>query len=387
MTIQINKNKDCKKISIFGSTGYVGAKTFDIAMQLGYEVCAITCNKNYKLAIEQALSANVQYIGVSCTQSYQIIKDYFQSNKNIQVLPQDNIIQIARIPTDICCMSIISPHAYIYTYEAIKHTKRLAIASKEAIIMLGNILISEARKYNVEIIPVDSEHNSLFQCLQNCNTRSIKGLTLTASGGPFRNFTKQQIQNVTVKDALQHPTWSMGRKITVDSATLINKAIEIVESSILFECNIDNIGAIIHPQSIVHCFIELENNSQLSCLYMPNMEIPIAHALTCPDIMPIATQSIDLAAIGILSFQDLNDWQRNSVKIATQAYKENKVIQFNVTNDFAVNKFLMGSIPFTGIWDIIDYVLNYCHQKNINKIEDIAYIIEETSVLCRRYRQ
>ncbi len=374
-----------KTISIFGSTGSVGEKTFNIAMNLGYKISAITCNKNHKLAISQAEAANVEYIGVACPESYKTIKDYFANNKSVNVIPHDNITEISRIRTDICCMSIISPKSYLYTYEALKYTKRLAISSKEAIITLGKLLISEAQKYNTEIIPVDSEHSSLFQCLKCTNLDSVQNLTITASGGGLRNLDEKDLSTITISEALQHPTWKMGKKITIDCSTMMNKAIEILEAAILFDFNIDAINTLIHPQSIIHAIVTLKNKGQIASMYNPDMSIPISYSLTYPYLsQQNTTKHLNLADISRLDFYDMKPWQKRSIDIAKEAYKNDKTIALNSANDYAVNAFLSGQIKFNDIWRVIENLLSKCNHNNIS-LECIDSVINEYNAISKAF--
>lgn len=248
-----------KKISIFGSTGSIGQKALKIAQKSNFEVVSISGNRNHKKLIEQAEYYHPKYVCVSDYEAFEIVKDAL-IGKDTEVLPESEMNNISKLETDCFVMAISGIAGLEPTFSALGHTKRLAIATKEVIISAGDLLINFAKNYNTEIIPIDSEHSAIFQCIQG-EKNVVKEIILTASGGPFVDFEEDDLRKVTLSDALKHPNWTMGNKITIDSATLINKALEIIEASYLFNFPIENITPLIHPSSIIHGMVRFCDGS------------------------------------------------------------------------------------------------------------------------------
>ncbi len=364
-----------KTISIWGATGVIGTKALKIAIQSGYKVVAIVGNTNHKLLIEQAKTAHPEYVGVAEKTAYKQVRDAVSSN-GIKVLSESGFNEIATLDVD-CCVMAISGHASLMpTFKCLGHAKRLAIATKEAIISGGKLLQDLAKQKGTEIIPIDSEHNSIFQCLQGENTRNVNELIITASGGAFANLEEAELKNVTVKDALKHPNWNMGIKNTVDSATLINKALEIIEASYLFDMDVSKIKAVIHPNSIIHAMVKFSDNSYKTLMSYPDMNLPIAYAINYPNRVECELPALNFEQIGALHFKKPKEWQKRNIDLAYYAVTADKPIAFNIANEIAVTKFIHGEIKFDQIYDFIYDVLARSPEENVKSYEDICAAVE-----------
>ena len=364
-----------KTVAIWGSTGVIGTTALKIAMDSGYRIVAIIGNKNHKLLIEQAKLAKPEYVGVADRQSYEIVKDTLSIGK-IEVLTATEFENLAKLDVT-CSVMAIAGHASLQpTFASIGHAQRLAIASKEAIISGGKLLQTVAKEKGTEIIPIDSEHNSILQCLLGENKTSIKELILTASGGAFADFDENELKNVTLQDALKHPNWQMGIKNTIDSATLFNKALELIEASYLFDINITKIKAIIHPNSIIHAMVKFMDNSYKSLMSFPDMKLPISYALNYPNRCECNLPELDFEQIYNLSFKKPKAWQRRNINLAYYAVQEKKVIAFNIANEVAVSKFITGKLQFAEIYKYVIEILAHSQAENVNSFEDIQAIIQ-----------
>lgn len=363
-----------KTISIFGSTGSIGEKTLRAAKSSGFDIVSITANCNHVKLIEQSLEYHPQYVCVTNDHSYTIVKRAL-SDKEIRVVPKEEINEIAQLNVDCCVMAISGIAGLEPVFACLGNAKRLAIATKEVIISAGKLLINSAKDKGTEIIPIDSEHSAIFQCLIGENVEFIKEIILTASGGPFVNFEEADLEKVTVADALKHPNWSMGSKITIDSATLINKALEIIEASYLFSFPIERIKPLIHTNSIIHGLVKFNDNSFKAALSFPDMIFPISYALNYPKRTECDLPDLDFSSMSMLNFKQIKDWQRRNVDLAYQAFRNNKVIALNMANEYAVSEFLKDNIKFSDIYRIVSNLLEKSHPENPDSLSDINEII------------
>ena len=364
-----------KSIAIWGSTGVIGTKALNIALKSCYRVVAIIGNKNHKLLIEQARLAKPEYVGVADKTAYEIVKSVLHQDE-IKVLAVTEFENLAQLNVT-CCLMAIAGHASLQpTFSCIGHAQRLAIASKEAIISGGRLLQNLAKKNGTEIIPIDSEHNAIFQCLLGENKTSVHELILTASGGAFADLDEVELKNVTLQDALKHPNWNMGIKNTVDSSTLFNKALELIEASYLFDCDITKIKAIIHPNSIIHAIVKFIDNSYKSLISFPDMMLPISYALNYPKRLTCTLPALDFEQIQNLNFKKPKEWQKRNIDLAYQAVQEEKVIAFNIANEIAVSKFIEGKLQFTEIYKYIINILEHSQKENVTSVKDIHTIIQ-----------
>ena len=270
------------------------------------------------------------------------------------------LVELATMPeADIVLVAIVGTAGLEPALAAIRAGKDLAVASKEILVMAGELVMSEARRYGVKVLPVDSEHSAIFQCLEGRDPRDVKRLILTASGGPFRQTPREQFATITVAQALKHPSWNMGRKITIDSATLFNKGLEMIEARWLFDVEVDRVDVVIHPQSVVHSMVEFMDGSILAQLSVPDMRYPIQYALTWPRRCPNSMPPTDFAQIGTLTFERPDQDRFPSLRLAREAGRAGGTMPavFNAANEVAVTRFVDGEIGFTQIFDTVERVM------------------------------
>ncbi|GHT88560.1 1-deoxy-D-xylulose 5-phosphate reductoisomerase [Alphaproteobacteria bacterium] len=360
-----------KSVSIFGSTGTIGRKAADIAFANGFEILALSCHDNHKLIIEQAKKYCPKYVCVCNKDAFKIAKSEL-SYYNIEVLPGDELCNITSLAVDCCIMAIAGNAGVLPTFSTIGRAKRLAIATKEAIISGGFLLMDLARQNGTEIIPIDSEHNAVFQCLLGEENDEINEIILTASGGPFLDFDENELENITPEQAMAHPNWEMGKKISIDSATMINKALEIVEAHYLFNITIEKIKYLLHPNSIIHAIVGFTDGSFKTVMSSPNMTIPISFALNYPDRKPCVAQSLNFTEIGQLAFRKPKPWQKRNIELAYQAVEEKKVIAFNRANEIAIANFLNRKIKFPEIYTKITKTLANSESENIKSLQEVV---------------
>src|ERR1035437_7661392 len=275
------------------------------------------------------------------------------------------LVELATMPeAEVVLVAIVGTAGLEPALAAIRARKDLAVASKEILVMAGELVMSEARKYGVRVLPVDSEHSAIFQCLEGREPRDVKRLILTPSGGPFRQTPREQFAKITVAQALKHPSWNMGQKITIDSATLFNKGLEMIEARWLFDVEVDRVDVVIHPQSVVHSMVEFKDGSILAQLSVPDMRYPIQYALTWPRRLPNSMPPTDLAKIGTLTFENPDHEKFPSLRLAREAGRSSGTMPavFNAANEVAVARFVNGQIGFLQIFETVEKVMG-AHQK------------------------
>lgn len=345
-----------------------------------FETMCLACASNYKTIIEQAKMLNPKYLVISDKNAYEIVKNELQT---IIVLPGEELNNMAKLDVDIMGMAISGTDGIMPSFNCLGHAKILAIANKEAIVSGGKFFISLANSLSEQtrtrIIPVDSEHNAVYQCLLGEIKEDVSEVILTCSGGPFVDFPENDLQNVTIQQALNHPKWKMGRKITIDSATIMNKALELLEASFLFEIDIQKIKAVIHRQSIVHGIVTFKDASTKAFLSYPDMMIPVCYALNYPDRYEQPGFKLDFTS---LTFENFKSWQKRSLEFAYRAYAENKCIVLNTINEKCVYDFLAGKISFCDIQKIIEDTMNSSKPCVISSISDITEAINYAKEVC-----
>ena len=331
-----------KTLTILGSTGSIGRQTLEVAEHLGMKVIALTANNNTKLLEEQAEKWKPEITAISSEPG-----------------GEEKLIDIAKNSgADIIVTAIAGTAGLAPTLAACETGKRIALANKEPLVCAGEQVMQTAKKYGTQIIPVDSEHSAIFQCLNSNMTKSktIKKILLTASGGPFRHLTQEQLKNVTAKEALKHPNWIMGQKITIDSATLMNKGLELIEAMHLFNVSPDQIEVVIHPESIIHSMVEFADGSIIAQLSNPDMRMPIQYALTFPERTPSLTKPLDITQIGKLTFEKPDFKRFPCLHLAYEAARlgQQACSALNKANEEAVDLFLQNKISFYDISDTIE---------------------------------
>lgn len=374
-----------KNITILGSTGSIGQSTVDIIRDNPdkFNIIGLSCNNNIDLLRKQILEFNPKFVSISNEKKASEIKEEF---KNIQVLSgESGNIELVKMQADMVVNALMGISGLLPTYEAIMNGKDIALANKETMVTGGELIMRAVKKMGVRLLPIDSEHSAIFQCLESKLGSDIKRIILTASGGPFRGYSKEELEKVTIKDALNHPKWKMGKKITIDSATMMNKGLEIIEARWLFDVQGDKIDVHIHPESIVHSAVEFEDNSIIAQMSFPDMKIPISLALNYPNRNNIKTEKLDLFNVGSLNFEKPDREVFRCLDIAYEALNEGKSapIIMNGANEELVEMFLQGAIKFT---DIQRHLLKVMERQKFyapSSIEDIIQIDNEARAYVR----
>lgn len=348
-----------KKISILGSTGSIGKQTLDVVRQHKdkFEVVAISANSSVDLLLEQIKEFKPKYVAVYDELSAIKLKSMIPSDIKIEVLSGMEGLKIISSldEIDVLLTAIVGMIGLVPTLEAIKKGKDIALANKETLVCAGSLVMSEAKKYGVSILPVDSEHSAIFQCLNGEKNKEIEKIILTASGGPFRGKKKEDLLNVTKNQALKHPNWSMGRKISIDSSTLMNKGLEIIEAKWLFDVEHDQIDVVVHPQSIIHSMVQFIDSSVIAQLGCPDMRLPIQYALSFPNRIECDFERLNLAKIATLTFEEPDMDIFPCLKLAYDTLKMGGTYSavLNSANEVLVNEFLEDKI---GFYDIPYYI-------------------------------
>ena len=353
-----------KVVSILGSTGSIGKSTLDVLRldRINFKVFALSCHSNIKLLAQQTIEFQPDIIVVNSANDREVILTYLDGKANPDILFGPNghktIVEADEV-TDVVA-AISGAAGLTSTYHAASKGKRILLANKESMVMAGSLIMRQAELNDGLIIPIDSEHNAIFQVLNGArDNKSIQKIILTASGGPFRSFSAEMIKDVTVEQALKHPKWSMGRKISIDSATMMNKGLEVIEASFLFQLPAEKIGVVIHPQSIVHSLVEFVDGSLLTQLGCPDMRVPISFALGYPERISSGVQGIDLTKHESLSFLNPNHALFPCLNLAYQALEAGQgyCVALNAANEIAVEAFLEGRISFVQIYEVIAEVM------------------------------
>jgi len=345
-----------KAVSILGSTGSIGCNTLKVIDRLGdFRVVALAAGRNMPKLAEQIARFRPEIVscenGACVDELRAALRSQNVSEPNI-VFGEDGLVAVATHPeAEIVVSAAVGSVGFIPTLRAIEKGKRIALANKETLVMAGEIMTRAARDSGAEIIPVDSEHNAIHQCLRGEKNEEVERLVLTASGGPFRTRSKEEIECSTVEDALAHPNWSMGDKITIDSATLMNKGLEVIEARWLFGFDADRISVVVHPQSVVHSMIEMVDGSIIAQLGVTDMRHPIQYALTYPDRKSSDLSPLNLTKVGTLSFEEPDLERFPCLELAFDALKSGGTAPaaLNAANEISVNAFLQKRITFGDI--------------------------------------
>lgn len=349
-----------KKVVVLGSTGSIGINTLRVITRLRnrFQIVALAAKENINLLEKQIRKFHPEVIALANKKSAQELRGRFKSMKILD--GEEGLIEVARLKeADLVVSAIVGASGLIPTLEAIRAGKRVALANKEALVMAGEIVMQEAHKRTVEILPVDSEHSAIFQCLKKEGRKKVSRIILTASGGPFLNFSLKRLKSVTTKEALKHPTWEMGKKITIDSATLMNKGLEMIEAHHLFGIDSDRIEVVIHQEAIIHSLVEFVDGTMLAHLGRPDMRLPIQYALTYPERFPNPLKRLDLIKIKKLTFQKPDTKRFPCLKLAYKAARIGGTAPavLNAANEIAVSLFLKRKIGFMKIPKMIEKVL------------------------------
>jgi 1-deoxy-D-xylulose-5-phosphate reductoisomerase len=346
-----------KNVVLLGSTGSIGTSTVKVAEDLPDRIrlLGLAAGNNAELLLKQARKHQPEAISINHPEKARDLGKFFGATTQVYS-GDEGLIKLATLPSaDIVLIAIVGTAGLKPALAAIRAGKDIAIASKEILVMAGEIVMSEARKHGVRVLAVDSEHSAIFQCLDGKPSSSVRKLWLTASGGPFRNTPKEEFPNITVERALKHPSWVMGKKITIDSATLFNKGLEMIEARWLFDIGMERVGVLVHPQSIVHSMVEFVDGALLAQLSTPDMCLPIQYALTYPDRAPSERVQTNFAKLGSLTFEEPDAERFPALKLARRAGEVGGTLPavLNAANEVAVEAFVNQKINFPQITEIV----------------------------------
>ncbi len=370
-----------KSLVILGSTGSIGTQALEVCRRDGYKVNALAAGSNIELLEKQAREFSVKAVAVFDKNKAQELKIKL-GDTDIKVLGgMEGVCEVAQMEADIALNSIVGIAGLRPTLAAIESGKDIALANKETLVTGGEIVMQKAKEKGVKILPVDSEHSAIFQSLEGSPKKSLRKILLTASGGPFYKKIRKDLENVTVKEALNHPNWSMGAKITIDSATLMNKGLEVIEAVHLFGLPASQIEVLVHRQSIVHSGVEFSDGAVIAQLGTPDMRLPIQYALTYPERSDYAFEHLSLADIGTLTFEKPDTDTFRCLPLCIGAITEGglKPTVVNGANEQAVKLFLEGKIKFLQIADLVEKAFVSVNNKKEFTLEDIL----ETDKLSR----
>ena len=367
-----------KHVAIIGSTGSIGTQTLEIARwNQDIKICALSAGRNIDLLEKQAREFRPEIVGLWDEKLADELKDRLKDMDIRVVSGMDGLIEIAEYKTsDILVTAIVGMIGIRPTMEGILAGKDIALANKETLVTAGHLVIQAAKDYGVKILPVDSEHSAIFQSLNGENRKEIDKILLTASGGPFRGRTREQMKDVKVEDALKHPNWTMGRKITIDSATMVNKGLEVIEAKWLFDVDFDDIQVVVQPQSLIHSMVQFKDGAIIAQLGTPDMRLPIQYALYYPERRFLAGDRVDFGKIARITFENPDTDNFIGLKLAYEAGRIGGSMPtvFNAANEKAVAKFLDRKIGFLEITDIIQYCMENHKVKENPSVSEILEI-------------
>lgn len=385
MILDLKEGK-MKNITILGSTGSIGTQSISILSQYpeDFKICALSGNNNIKLLLEQTTLLRPEYVVIFNENSYMQHKAEFEKLGAKVLCGLEGLIHISTLNNiDVVLNAVVGNIGLMPTLHGIRAKKDIAIANKECLVTSGALLMAEAKANGVNILPIDSEHSAIFQCLQGNSLDTIKRVILTASGGPFRKLERDIIKDLKAVDALKHPNWDMGKKISIDSATLMNKGLEVIEAKWLYDLAIDQIDVVVHPESIIHSMVEYKDHSIMAQLSKPSMELPILYALSYPERKPTIFETVDFVKMGSLNFEAPRNVDFPCLDLAYESIKRGGLVPtvLNASNEELVYAYLKNQISF---YDIPKYVENAMNKFDIREnytIEDVLNIDIET----RRY--
>lgn len=377
-----------RNIAILGSTGSIGTQALDVVRAFPelLEVSVLTASANHEALIAQAREFKPNAVVIVQEESYLLVKQAL-ADLEIVVYAGRNALEevVEREEIDMVLNAIVGSAGLRPTVRAIEYGKDIALANKETLVVAGALIMELVRKKQVSMWPVDSEHSAIFQCLVGESANRIEKIYLTASGGPFRGKDSRFLSTVTKQQALKHPNWVMGAKITIDSATLMNKGLEVIEAKWLFDLDVEQIDVIVHPQSIVHSIVQFEDGSMKAQMGLPDMKLPIQYALTYPQRRPNSFERFNFMDYGSLTFEPADSNTFRNLELAYQSIREggDRPCVLNAANEVAVAAFLAEKVSFLGMSDLIEATM--CQQRKVEQptMDDLLAIDEETRIVAR----
>jgi len=381
-------NKVTRNIALLGSTGSIGKNTLEIVRNNRdkFKIVSLACGNNVEMISSQIREFDPLVISVGSGNAADNLSKEFPEKKIYH--GNDGMMEAVNAKgTDTVVTATSGTHSIHATLDAIRNGYRICLANKETLVVAGELVNEYLSSSSSEIIPIDSEQSAIFQCIKGNDRKFLKKVILTASGGPFFNLDEKGFKHITVNDALNHPVWSMGKKITIDSSTLVNKALEIIEAFYLFKLDISEIDLLIHPQSIVHSMVEFIDNSTIAQMGVPDMKIPIQYSLSYPERFETSTDNLDLSKTRTLSFFGVDKVKFPSIEMAFDVIseKKNSGLIFNVANEVAVEYFLRGDIPFTGIFNVLENMVKECERSVISSADELTPMINEVKKVTEEY--
>ena len=371
-----------KKLIVLGSTGSIGTQTLDLVREnpARFRIVALTCRRSVDLLMDQIEEFHPEAVSVYGEEERAKVLARFP--KLTVLTGEEGLVDIASMEADLVLNALMGISGLAPTERALQTGKDIALANKETLVTGGALITSLASEKGLRILPVDSEHSAVFQCLEGNEHRRVKRILLTASGGPFRGYSVEELEKVTLQQALNHPNWSMGSKITIDSATMMNKGLEVIEAKWLFDLSPNQIDIVVHPESIIHSMVEFEDTSVLAQLGLPDMRIPIGLALDYPDRLPYAGKSLDLFEVGSLHFERPNPEVFDCINLAYEALREGKSYAafLNGANEELVALFLQDRIPFLAIQRTLRALMEEYRPVNVHTVDEILAVDREARV-------
>jgi 1-deoxy-D-xylulose-5-phosphate reductoisomerase len=372
-----------KTIGILGATGSIGDSTLDLIRHHDdkFDVVYLTAGSNVEKLMTLAREFTPQYVAIA---------DESKRGQFTQNFPDIEIVSVAEagaIPVDVCMAAIVGVAGLVPTLNAIKNGRHVAFASKECLVAAGDLMMNAVGASGAKLLPVDSEHNAIYQVFDTAQRDQINRLIITASGGPFLNTSWDEMAHATIEQAVAHPTWSMGAKISVDSATLMNKALEVIEARYLFDMPSSQIDVIMHPQSLIHSMVEYCDGSILSQMGPSDMRTPIAYCLGWPDRIETSGQRLDFKTVSKLTFEEPDTHKFKSLAMVRDVLDEGQgaSIIFNASNEVANATFLDGRIGLTQIYDVMDYALDKTSRMTVNNIDDVIALDGQARKIANEY--
>lgn len=367
-----------KRVTILGATGSIGTQTLDVISQNpdDFEVVALTASESVEKMAELIQRFCPSYAVMKNEEKAEELRKLLPSHSCEILYGMDGFVTVSTLPNvDVVVAAMVGMIGLRPVMEAIRAGKDIALANKETLVTAGHIIMPLAKEYGVSILPVDSEHSAIFQCLNGEKKSQIETLFLTASGGPFRHGTKEELEKVTVEQALMHPNWSMGAKITIDSATMINKGLEMIEAKWLFDVDIDKIHVLVQPKSVIHSMVGFVDGAVMAQLGTPDMRLPIQYALYYPERNYLGGERLNFEALANIQFEKPNTDVLRGIPIAVEASRigGSMLTAMNAANEYAVARFLKKDIAFLQIYDMIEYAMS---KHRVIKHPDLSQILE-----------
>lgn len=377
-----------KKLSVLGSTGSIGTQTLDVVSKHPehFQIEGLAAGSNVELLLRQVHQFRPKKVSVATKELAEQVKTQVSPGTEI-FYGNEGLVEVAAgTDADTVVTAVVGSMGLHSTLAAIEAGKHIGLANKETLVTAGHLVTEAIKRKGVNMLPIDSEHSAIFQCLNGERRDDLAGITLTASGGSFRDLTREQLQSVTVEDALKHPNWSMGAKITIDSATMVNKGLEVIEAHWLFGLPYEQIHVLLHPESIIHSFVEFRDTSIIAQLGNPDMRVPIQYALTHPERWDSPAKRLSLAEVGKLHFREMDMERFPCLRLAFECGKMGgtATTAFNAANEVAVGRFLNREISFLQIEDIIEEVLDRHANISNPQLADIEECDRNTRLLAAK---